>query len=183
MRDYHQKTEDQFIVTTCPHEDIDKIYKDFFEPTKTPGGYRKKIPNHSTLRKYITDMTLAHIYMLIGIEWIHTTNTIGLDLRKFTKKEVFVFRSFIEKTFKIEGQVARATDANFVIVFFMDEALKFLDIIEEFVIKALYTKLGDHYFGGRDEINFGPAILKLSVDPIEIVKEKKSEELETTNDE
>lgn len=168
-------------MTTCPHEDIDKIFKDFYVPSRIAGEYKKKIPNHNTLAEYMTDMTLAHIYMLIGIEWIHTDTMVGLDLTKFTKQEVLVFRSFIEKTFKIKGHVARATDANFVIIFLKDQALKFLDLIEKHVLKAFYTKLGDHFWGARDEINFGPAILKLTVDPIEIVDE--SEELEIINDE
>jgi hypothetical protein len=169
MKDMHKRLNvKQHFVTTCPHEDMDKIYKDWFEAGKTI-GYRKKMAKD--LGSYITEETLAHIYELIGLEWVHTDNMIGLDLRKFEKNGVFRFRNFLKQAFKINGFVARATDSRFIIIFFYDEAKKLIDLIQPYVFRSFFIKIGDGNWGTLVETNKGPAILKMHMEAIEIIKE------------
>lgn len=153
---------------------------DFFEPTKF--GYRKKLPTYGKLIPYITEETLAYIYMLIGIEWIHTSTTIGLDVRKFNQQEVLRFRRLLGRRFKIKGEVARATDGLFIIIFNVNEAHKFIDLIKPYVMMSFYTKIGDGSWGALDEMNKGPAILKLTMDPIDIIKETPFDQEEDEED-
>jgi hypothetical protein len=141
----------EFFVVTSFHEDVAKIYKDWYEASGI-NGYRKKIAKN--LQSYITIQTLARIYELIGLKWVNNNNRIGLDLRKFPKSEVVRFRNFIKERFKISGEIARATDGRYIIIFSFDQATKFLDLTQPYV---------------RHVLNKESTILKMTGEPIEII--------------
>lgn len=53
----------------------------------------------------------------------------------------------------------------------LNESMKFIELIKPYVMTSFYTKIGDGFWGAIDEINKGPAILKLYMKPIEIIKD------------
>jgi LAGLIDADG DNA endonuclease family len=173
----------EHFTVTAPHPDMNKILKDWYTASRlVPGGYRKKMAKD--LRSYITEQTLAVIYMNVGIEWTNTVACAGLDLRKFELGDVFRFRNFLKTAYKIDGFVARATDARYVLVFFKYDYAKFLDLINPYTVfpydikmgTAYNPKTGIGYYGSRIEINKGPKLIRLRMEKIEILLEAPRDE-------
>jgi hypothetical protein len=60
---------------------------------------------------------------------------------------------------------------------YVEGALKFLDIIRPFMPEISELKMGDGHWGSLIEINKGPALLKLVMDPVKPYLEEAEEDI------
>ena len=99
-----------FLTNKDPYRELEAIFKDWYIKDKKDNP-KKRMASDKNLDNYIDEVTLARIYQNFGMSWGYLSRACALDVGKFEDlDDIFKFRDFILRKFKIRGTIAKGVD-------------------------------------------------------------------------